>query len=64
MPEGRIERGEAECDRCGDLIGPLEPCTNIQFSGGVDALRTACHNCIEEIVEVWNEGEMAGGQDE
>jgi C4-type Zn-finger protein len=46
-----------ECDRCGRTIGQLEPVTNIQFSGGVDALRTACLDCIQEITEVWNEGE-------
>jgi hypothetical protein len=46
-----------ECDRCGKEIGPLEPATNLQFSGGVDALRTACADCIEDIVEVWNEGD-------
>jgi len=64
MRDGRsegIERGDTECDRCGSTIRPLEPATNLQFSGGVDALRIVCHNCIEEIVAVWNEGEAAGG---
>jgi hypothetical protein len=45
------------CDRCGDDIHQLEPATNIQFSGGVDALRTVCTDCIHEIIEVWNEGD-------
>lgn len=47
----------SECDRCGDSIGELEPVTNIQFSGGVDALRMVCHDCINDIIEVWNEGD-------
>ncbi|WP_248515074.1 hypothetical protein [Salinarchaeum laminariae] len=46
-----------ECDRCGTEFGALEPVTNIQFSGGVDALRTACADCIEDLVDTWNEGD-------
>ena len=53
-----------ECDRCGGEIGELQPVTNIQFSGGVDALRTACHDCIQAIIETWNQGEAAGGDPE
>jgi hypothetical protein len=45
------------CDRCGDEIGPLEPATNILFSGGVDGLRTACHDCMTALIETWNEGD-------
>ena len=47
----------SECDRCGSEIHKLEPVTSIQFSGGVDALRMVCHHCIQEIVEVWNQGD-------
>lgn len=47
----------ADCDRCGEDIGQLEPVTSIQFSGGVDAHRMVCVGCIEEIVDVWNEGD-------
>lgn len=47
----------SECDRCGGEIHDLEPVTNIQFSGGVDAHRMICHYCIQDIVEVWNQGD-------
>lgn len=53
-----------ECDRCGDELGPLEPVTSIQFSGGVDAFRSVCHDCIQDIVRVWNEGDAVVGGDD
>ena len=46
-----------ECDRCGSEISGLEPVTTIQFSGAVDGHRTACYDCIEDVIDVWNEGE-------
>lgn len=52
----------SDCDRCGGEIRPLDVATNIQFSGGVDAQRLACGDCIEDIVDVWNEGDAAGGE--
>lgn len=51
----------ADCDRCGSEIHDLEPVTSIQFSGGVDAFRMICHTCVEDIVDVWNEGDAVGG---
>lgn len=58
------DREPAECDRCGSEIHVLEPATKIHFSGGVDALRTVCADCIEEIVDVWNEGAVDDTDDE
>ena len=52
----------SECDRCGRQIHDLEPVTTIQFSGGVDAHRMVCADCIEVIVEVWNEGDAVESQ--
>lgn len=46
-----------DCDRCGKAITGLEPVTNIQFSGNIDAHRTACHSCIQDLVDVWNEAD-------
>lgn len=46
-----------ECDRCGREIHELEPVTNLQFSGAMDALRMVCPDCIQDLVATWNEGD-------
>lgn len=55
--------GTTECDRCAREIHELEPVTGIQFSGGVDAHRLVCPDCIDDIVATWNEGAADGGED-
>lgn len=45
-----------DCDRCEDEIPALMPATSVQFSGGVDAHRLLCYDCITDLVEVYNEG--------
>lgn len=56
MTSGNFESEPVECNRCGSEISGLEPVTTIQFSGAVDGHRTACYDCVEDVIEVWNDG--------
>lgn len=60
MSEAQLQTGrDRVCDRCERDIHDLEPATGIQFGGSVQTDEMLiCHDCIEFIIEWWDEGQQ------